>query len=118
MSNSQIIKDKVKHPGLYGSVNLNGWTLISEEKPLSDHSVLLGYRAPHIPEVWFGVGYRDGDRYWLGPRGLDPHYCPLDAADVIIWLDYQKPFCFDDGSTGTSEYLQWRYILGEEIKNA
>lgn len=115
----KIISGKVKNPGLYGSVNLNGWILVSDEKPARNRAVLIGYRVPHLPEIWYGVGYRDAgqqdsDRYWLGPRALDPHYCQIGADQVVIWRAFEQPVCFDEDKPGTSDYLQWRYILGEE----
>lgn len=113
MSRTQIIKADVEHPGIYASVNLNGFVLASEERPAAHAEVILGYRVPHIPEVWFGIGYRDGDRYWLGPRGLDPHYAQLNADQVVIWKAIDWPFQFDEGRADTSTYLQYRYIVGE-----
>ena len=112
---TQIITGKVRHPGRYDSVNLNGWTLASERKPPEHKPVLLGYRVPHLPEVWFGVGYRRDGGYWLGPRGLSPHYARLNADQVVIWSDFESPFSFsDDYPDERSDYLQYRYILGEE----
>lgn len=112
---------------MYPNVDLNGFTLVSVEPPPQHQPVILGYRADHIPEVWFGIGFRDPsgvkdvpDTYYLGPRGRDPHYDALAAGDVIMWRAFDKPFCFegDNPERGRSTYLQWRYILGDEREDA
>lgn len=113
--NTRIITGKVKHPGRYDSVNLNGWTLASEQEPPQHKTVLLGYRVPHLPEVWFGVGYRRDSMYWLGARGLNPNYDRLSADQVVIWKNFDKPFSFSDRYPGEQiDYLQYQYILGDE----
>lgn len=109
----QIIKQDVDRPGIYASVNLNGFTLASHAKPAENADVILGYRVPHLPEVWFGVGYRRGAMYWLGARGLDPNYEALNEDQVVIWRPLELPFCFDDGRSGTNGYLQYRYVVGD-----
>lgn len=113
----QIIKAEGDSPGIYASVNLNGFTLVSHELPPENKSVILGYRVPHLPEVWFGIGYRRAEKfndvYWLGATGLAPNYHRLNADQVVIWRAFDKPFCFDEGRPDTSQYLQYRYILGE-----
>lgn len=116
----QIVKQDVRHPGIYASVNLNGFTLASHAKPPAHKSVILGYRVPHLPEVWFGMGYRDPvrhgaqcwDRYWLGATGLEPNYHALNDDQVVMWREVEMPFQFDEGR-GTSSYLQYRYVVGE-----
>lgn len=114
-SKTSIVSGKVAYPGVYNAVNLNGWTLASEETPASHRSVLLGYRVPHLPEVWFGVGFRDGSQcYWLGSRGLDPHYQELHVDQVVIWRAVEWPFEFNDQHRAHNDYLQYRYVLGEE----
>lgn len=107
------------------NVNLNGFTLASKEAPPAHQPVILGYRVNHLPEVWFGIGYRDPshvrdmpDRYWLGPRGCDPHYDGLSADDVILWRAFDKPFSFEDDTRHGSTYLQWRWILGDPEEDA
>lgn len=109
----------------YPSVNLNGFTLVSTEAPPPHQPVILGYRSAYVPEVWFGIGYRDPshardipDRYWLGPRGLNPHFDGLSADDVIIWRSFEKPFCFEPDKPGESTYLQWGNILGDLDEDA
>lgn len=106
----------------YDNVNLNGFTLASTEPPPPHKTVILGYRVDHLPEVWYGIGFRDSsgahDQYWLGPRGLDPHYDALSAADVIIWRDFEKPFSFRDDESGRQTYIQWSDILGDVQEDA
>ena len=113
----QIIKADVKFPGIYASVNLNGFTLASHKLPPENKTVVLGYRVPHLPEVWFGIGYRrmerNGDVYWLGATGLEPNYHRLNADQIVIWREVDLPFGFDEGRGDTNGYLQYRYILGE-----
>lgn len=109
-----VITGKVKNPGIYASVDLNGWTQAADGQPTSHKSVLLGYRVAHLPEVWFGVGFRDGNHYWLGSRGMDPNYQPLKADQVVLWREVEWPFMFDAGRPGTSDYLQYQDILGEQ----
>ena len=117
----QIVKMDVEHPGIYASVNLNGFTLTGHEKPPENATVILGYRVPHLPEVWFGLGYRRSDKigderrdtYWLGATGLEPNYHRLKADQVLMWKAVDLPFCFDDGRGGTSGYLQYRYVVGD-----
>lgn len=109
----------------YPNVNLNGFTLVSREAPPAHQPVILGYRVDYLPEIWFGIGYRDPihvrgvpDCYWLGPRGRDPHYDGLSAEDVILWRAFDKPFCFEDDARQGSAYLQWRWILGDADEDA
>jgi hypothetical protein len=51
--------------------------------------------------------------FWLGSRGLDPHYQRLNADQVVIWRPLDLPFCFRDGRPDTSSYLQYQYVVGE-----
>lgn len=117
----RIVKMELEHPGIYASVNLNGFTLTNHALPPENLRVVLGYRVPHLPEVWFGIGYRRSARcgsehreeYWLGARGLDPNYDHLNADQVVMWKAIEMPFCFDEGRPDTSNYLQYRYVVGD-----
>lgn len=95
------------------TLDLCGFTMATT--PPRDHqSVILGYRVPHIPEVWYGVGFRDSFSkcYWLGARGTDPHYDRLAEDQVILWREFNEP-AMVSGAGWRSTYIQWRDLIGE-----
>lgn len=114
---STVFRSRSEHPGLYLIVDLNGWTLVSEEPPPDRRAVLLGYRALDLPEIWYGVGYRDAFTgcYWLGPRGETPHYQRIETGAAIVWRSFEKVLGRQAGRPDqTTDYVQWPDLVGEE----
>lgn len=100
---------------IFPYTDLNGWRLVSEEPPPFFNAVpcLLGYVTDRHPlsAIMYGMGHRDCEYcYWLGPRGIDPHYTRLENWQVLIWHPVELPYTYDDNRKGNT-YVQIRNIL-------
>lgn len=112
-----VFPSRRSRPGVFPMVALRGFHEAAKEAPPAHGDLLLGYRVEHLPELWFGVGYRDYEphTFWLGPRGCDPHYTRLNASQVVLWAPFEEPGCFDPARP---EYVHpgvfWSDVLGDD----
>lgn len=79
--------------------DINGWTEPCNGLPVEFRSVALAYEIPGQTGVYYGFGHRDQSSrcYWLGPRGVDPHYTRIEIGQVLAWCEMEFPVVWEPG---------------------
>lgn len=93
------------------AIDLRDFHRFPAEQPRDGQTVIVGYRysynydgkREYLPGMLYGVGYMQDGYWWLGPRGLDPHYQRVPNADVFLWRELLLPR--NEGSI--SNWISW-----------